>query len=86
MNDEVKIVSDEKPTHIGRVIWFSGAKGYGFLAWEIDGVAQRDIFCHYSDILAQGYKTLNKEQRVSFQIGVNHHGDPKAILVTVIPD
>ena len=80
-------MSDDKTenvTHTGKCIFFSNQKGFGFLQWEIDGVQQRDMFVHYSDINCVGFKTLFKDQRVSFQIGTNFHGDPKAINVTVL--
>jgi CspA family cold shock protein len=66
----------------GTVVWFNNKKNFGFIQWEKDGVQQRDIFVHYSDINISGFKTLTKGQRVSFKIGVNHSGDPKAIEVT----
>jgi CspA family cold shock protein len=48
----------------GTVKWFNARKGYGFISME-DG---DDIFCHYSDIEVEGFKTLNENQRVSFEI------------------
>ena len=48
----------------GTVKWFNARKGYGFISME-DG---DDIFCHYSDIEVDGFKTLNENQRVSFEI------------------
>lgn len=68
----------------GKVIWFSGQKGIGFLQWERNGVKQRDMFTHYSNIVMEGFKVLYKDQLVSFSIGKNNHGDPKAINVTVL--
>lgn len=70
--------------HIGEIVWFSPSKGYGFAKWQIDNVDQREIFIHYSDIVCAGFKTLFKQRKVSFQIGTNNHGDPKAINVTVL--
>lgn len=72
----------DEEVYNGVVIWFS--KGIGFLKWERGGLQQKDMFCHYSDINSQGYKTLKADQKVIFKIGVNHHGQPKAIEVTVI--
>lgn len=76
-------MSDNK-VYTGIVIWFQNQKGYGFISWSKDGIKQKDIFCHYSDIVSDSYKTLSKDNRVSFTIGVNHHGDPKATSVTVL--
>lgn len=68
----------------GSVIWFSNKKNFGFLQWEKDGAPQKDLFVHWSDINMPGFKTLAKGQRVSFKLGINHHGAPKAIEVTPV--
>lgn len=49
----------------GTVKWFSSEKGFGFIAQD-DGGA--DIFVHYSAIVADGYRTLDENQRVEFDI------------------
>lgn len=49
----------------GKVKWFSNVKGYGFLQKEGD---DRDIFVHYSAILSDGYKTLDSEEEVTFDV------------------
>lgn len=49
---------------VGRVRWFSGAKGYGFIECE-DG---QDVFVHFSAIQGDGYKTLEEGQKVQFEI------------------
>ncbi|NLG81961.1 MAG: cold shock domain-containing protein [Bacilli bacterium] len=49
----------------GKVKWFNNEKGYGFIETEnITG----DIFVHYSQIVAKGYKTLQKDQMVEFEL------------------
>ncbi|MFA5422563.1 MAG: cold shock domain-containing protein [Phycisphaerae bacterium] len=48
----------------GKVKWFNARKGYGFIAGE-DG---QDIFVHYASISSDGYKTLNEDQDVTFDI------------------
>ena len=71
--------SDDK-IYEAEVIWFS--KGMGFLQRK-EGEA--DLFIHWSDIVGQeGYKILKKGQKVSYSIGTNHRGQPKAINVQVI--
>ena len=70
--------------YFGTVIFFSNTKNYGFLAWEKDGVKQEDMFVHFSDIVCEGFKTLKKDQKVSFEIGKNNNGDPKATNVIVV--
>jgi CspA family cold shock protein len=68
----------------GVVVWFSPKEGYGFINWSKNGVQQKDMFFHYSDIVCEGFKTVFKEQKVSFGLGVNKHGKPKAIEITVL--
>ncbi len=49
---------------VGRVKWFNEQKGYGFISRE-DG---EDVFVHFSEIVADGFKTLSENQEVSFDI------------------
>ncbi|PFG44825.1 putative cold-shock DNA-binding protein [Isoptericola jiangsuensis] len=49
----------------GTVKWFNSEKGYGFIAPE-DGTA--DVFVHFSAIQSQGYRTLEEEQKVEFDV------------------
>jgi len=48
---------------VGRIKWFSDAKGYGFIEQE-DG---EDVFVHYSTIQGEGFKTLAEGQQVEFE-------------------
>jgi len=48
----------------GTVKWFNAEKGFGFIAPE-DGSA--DVFAHYSAINATGYRTLEENQKVTFE-------------------
>lgn len=73
---------EEKKVYQGIVVWFN--KTYGFIEYYMDGVQQVDIFCHYSDIVSNGYKTLFKGQQVQFSIGINHKNQPKAIEVSAL--
>lgn len=70
--------------YYGEVIFFDSKKGYGFISWDKDGVKQTDMFLHYSGISCEGFKTVFKGQKVSFQLGVNNFGKPKAINVIVL--
>ena len=49
----------------GSVKWFNNAKGYGFI--RVDGVDE-DIFVHYSSILEDGFKTLQEDELVEFEL------------------
>jgi len=48
----------------GTVKWFNATKGYGFIERDSGG----DVFVHYSEISATGYRTLNQGQRVEFAV------------------
>ncbi len=63
---------------VGSVKWFSEQKGYGFIS-QPDG---EDVFCHFSAIQMPGYKTLQEDQRVEFEV----EEGPKGLqAVNVIP-
>ena len=49
----------------GTVKWFNAEKGFGFIAQEDGG---DDVFVHYSAIQSQGYRSLDENQRVEFEI------------------
>jgi CspA family cold shock protein len=64
----------------GTVKWFNAEKGFGFIAPE-DGSA--DVFVHYSEIQGNGFRTLEENQQVSFEIGEGQKG-PQATNVNAI--
>ena len=55
-------MSDEK--QVGVVRWFNSGKGFGFITNQT-GV---DAFVHFSNILMDGFKSLNEGQEVEFDI------------------
>jgi cold shock protein len=63
----------------GTVKWFSDQKGFGFIEQE----SGPDVFVHHSAISAQGYKSLNEGDRVSFDVQQGQKG-PSAANVVVI--
>jgi CspA family cold shock protein len=64
----------------GTVKWFNGEKGFGFIAQD-DGGA--DVFVHYSEIDAGGFRSLDEGQRVEFTIGQGAKG-PQATGVRAL--
>jgi cold shock protein len=63
----------------GTVKWFNNEKGYGFIA--VDG--GQDVFVHYSAIQSEGYKSLEENQRVEFDVVQGPKG-PQADGVHVV--
>jgi CspA family cold shock protein len=63
----------------GVVKWFSEKKGYGFIEQE-DGP---DVFVHFSGINADGFRTLNEGDQVTFDIEQGQKG-PSAVNVTIV--
>jgi cold shock protein len=64
----------------GTVKWFNSEKGFGFIA--PDGGAA-DVFVHYSEIQAGGFRNLEENQRVKFDITQGAKG-PQAVGVTAL--
>jgi cold shock protein len=48
----------------GKVKWFNGAKGYGFIEREEGG----DVFVHFSAIQGNGFRSLEEGQSVEFNV------------------
>ena len=63
----------------GKVKWFDSKKGYGFILSE-EG---KEIFVHYTGIVAEGFRALTEGQNVEYEIGCNEKGE-QAMNVTVI--
>lgn len=61
----------------GTVKWFNVQKGYGFIT-DSDG---KDVFVHYSNIVMDGFRHLNEDDIVNFELGAGKDGREQAVDV-----
>ena len=64
----------------GTVKWFNAEKGFGFITPD-DG--SKDVFVHHSAIQTSGYRSLDENQRVEFEVGQGSKG-PQAQGVRIL--
>jgi CspA family cold shock protein len=55
----------------GTVKFFNNDKGYGFITQE----SGPDVFVHFSNIVGEGYKSLEEGQKVEFAVAPGRKGD-----------
>ena len=63
----------------GKVKWFNAEKGYGFITTD-EG---KDVFVHYSSIQADGFRSLEEGQTVTFDIVEGDRGQQAANVMVV---
>jgi len=61
----------------GKVKWFNDQKGYGFITPE----SGSDVFVHHSAIQGDGFKSLDEDQEVEFEIQQGPKGEQAANVV-----
>jgi len=61
----------EKIMATGTVKWFNAEKGFGFIAPDNGG---EDLFAHFSEIQGSGYRSLEDNQKVEFEVTQGQKG------------
>ncbi|MEU4675191.1 cold-shock protein [Amycolatopsis sp. NPDC023774] len=64
----------------GTVKWFNAEKGFGFISTDDGGP---DVFVHYSEIEGPGFRSLEENQHVEFELTQGHKG-PQASTVRAL--
>jgi CspA family cold shock protein len=62
----------------GTVKWFNDAKGFGFITPDNGG---EDLFAHFSEVKADGFKSLQENQKVSFDVKTGPKGQQASNIV-----
>jgi CspA family cold shock protein len=64
----------------GIVKWFNESKGFGFIAPDNGG---KDLFAHFKEIEGSGFRTLQENQKVEFEVTQGQKG-PAASRIRVV--
>ena len=78
--DRQRLEEEQRPKEegkrlIGKVKWFNGARGYGFIKRKDE---EKDIFIHFSAVKKSGLKYLKEDEQLTFEIKNSDRG-PSAI-------
>ena len=63
----------------GTVKWFDAEKGFGFITTDNGD----DVFAHFSQISGDGFKSLEADQKVDFEIEQTDKGDQAVNIVKI---
>jgi len=61
----------------GKVKWFSNQKGYGFITLD----SGSDVFVHHNAIQGDGFRTLDQDQDVEFDVEATPKGEQAVNVV-----
>jgi CspA family cold shock protein len=64
----------------GTVKFFNSEKGFGFIT---PATGDKDVFVHYSNVVGEGYKSLQEGQQVEFDVAQSPKG-PEAQNVRAV--
>ena len=67
----LKSLKGANQTQTGTVMWFNDSKGFGFIKQDNGG---QDLFAHFSEIQAGGFKALAENQRVEYEVKEGRKG------------
>ena len=62
----------------GTVKFFNETKGYGFIQPDDGGT---DSFVHITDVERAGLSTLNRDQKVSYEVETDDRGKSRAVNI-----
>jgi len=67
----LQVTKEKKIVVTGTVKWFNSDKGFGFITPDGDGA---DVFAHFSAIATSGFRSLDENQRVEFDVAQGAKG------------
>jgi CspA family cold shock protein len=71
--------SEKRKAMRGTVKFFNAEKGYGFISRE----GGSDVFVHFSNIKAEGYRTLLEGQAVEFDVAPGRKGEEAQNVIVI---